>query len=163
MRQRRWNSLKIKEKVIKSLNEFHERSIPAVEEVQDIVEEELIKSRFIQTAKSYILYRDQHARIREMQATLIDSDDLIDGYLKQVDWRVKENSNMAYSLQGLNNHVASAVSSHYWLNKIYPKEVREAHLEADLHLHDLQILAAYCCGWDLKELLMRGFGGAPGK
>ncbi|MBI5023321.1 MAG: ribonucleoside triphosphate reductase, partial [Candidatus Magasanikbacteria bacterium] len=155
---------KIKEKVIKSLNErFHERSIPAVEEVQDIVEEELIKSRFIQTAKSYILYRDQHARIREMQATLIDSDDLIDGYLKQVDWRVKENSNMAYSLQGLNNHVASAVSSHYWLNKIYPKEVREAHLEADLHLHDLQILAAYCCGWDLKELLMRGFGGASGK
>ncbi len=155
---------KIKEKVIKSLNErFHERSIPAVEEVQDIVEEELIKSRFIQTAKSYILYRDQHARIREMQTTLIDSDDLIDGYLKQVDWRVKENSNMAYSLQGLNNHVASAVSSHYWLNKIYPKEVRETHLEADLHLHDLQILAAYCCGWDLKELLMRGFGGAPGK
>jgi len=155
---------KIKEKVIKSLNErFHERSIPAVEEVQDIVEEELIKSRFIQTAKAYILYRDQHARIREMQSTLIDSDDLIDGYLKQVDWRVKENSNMAYSLQGLNNHVASAVSSHYWLNKIYPKEVRETHLEADLHLHDLQILAAYCCGWDLKELLMRGFGGAPGK
>lgn len=155
---------RITEAVVKSLNQkFHERSIPAVEEVQDIVEEELIKARLIKTAKAYILYRDQHARLREMQSTLIDSDDLIEGYLKQVDWRVKENSNMAYSLQGLNNHVASAVSSHYWLNKIYPAEVREAHLNADLHLHDLQILAAYCCGWDLKDLLLRGFGGAIGK
>ncbi len=155
---------RITEEVVKTLNQkFHERSIPAVEEVQDIVEEELIKARLIKTAKAYILYRDQHARLREMQSTLIDSDDLIEGYLKQVDWRVKENSNMSYSLQGLNNHVASAVSSHYWLNKIYPGEVREAHLNADLHLHDLQILAAYCCGWDLKDLLLRGFGGAIGK
>jgi ribonucleoside-triphosphate reductase len=149
--------------VIKDLNKrFHERSIPAVEEVQDIVEEELIKSRLIKTAKSYIIYRDQHARLRDMQ-TLINSDELIENYLKQVDWRVKENSNMAFSLQGLNNHVASMVSSHYWLHKIYPPEVREAHLNADLHLHDLQILAAYCCGWDLKDLLLQGFRGVSGK
>lgn len=155
---------KITAAVVKTLNKkFHERSIPAVEELQDIVEEELIKARLIKTAKAYILYREQHARIRDMQATLIDSDELIEGYIKQLDWRVKENSNMAYSLQGLNNHVASAVSSHYWLNKIYPREVREAHTNADLHLHDLQILAAYCCGWDLKDLLLRGFGGASGK
>ena len=81
----------------------------------------------------------------------------------QSDWRVKENSNMAYSLQGLNNHVASAVSSHYWLHKVYPQEVRDAHANADIHVHDLQTLASYCCGWDLRELLIKGFGGVEGK
>jgi ribonucleoside-triphosphate reductase len=84
-------------------------------------------------------------------------------YLEELDWRVKENANMTYSLQGLNNHVASAISSHYWLNKIYPPEIREAHLDCDFHLHNLQLLAPYCCGWDLKDLLVRGFGGVPGK
>lgn len=149
--------------VEKELNKkFHERSIPAVEEIQDIVEIALIKNRAIKTAKAYILYRDQHARIRDLQ-TLIDSDTLMEGYLVQSDWRVKENSNMAYSLQGLNNHVASSVSAHYWLNKVYPNEIREAHSNADLHIHDLQTLAAYCCGWDLRDILMKGFGGVSGK
>jgi ribonucleoside-triphosphate reductase len=149
--------------VEKELNKkFHERSIPAVEEIQDIVEGVLIKKKEIQTAKAYILYRDQHARIRDLQ-TLIDSDALMEGYLVQSDWRVKENSNMAYSLQGLNNHVASAVSAHYWLHKVYPQEVRDAHANADIHIHDLQTLAAYCCGWDLRDLLMKGFGGVSGK
>ncbi len=147
----------------KELNKkFHERSIPAVEEVQDIVEEALIKNKQIQTAKAYILYRDQHARIRDFKS-LIDSDALMEGYLVQSDWRVKENSNMAYSLQGLNNHVASSVSAHYWLHKVYPEEVRDAHANADLHIHDLQTLSAYCCGWDLRDLLIKGFGGVPGK
>ncbi|MDD5341356.1 MAG: ribonucleoside triphosphate reductase [Patescibacteria group bacterium] len=149
--------------VEKELNKkFHERSIPAVEEVQDLVEVALIKNKQIKTAKAYILYRDQHAQIRNLKA-MIDSDSLIEGYLFQSDWRVKENSNMAYSLQGLNNHVASAVSSHYWLHKVYPQEVRDAHLNADIHIHDLQTLASYCCGWDLRDLLMRGFGGVEGK
>jgi anaerobic ribonucleoside-triphosphate reductase len=149
--------------VEKELNrKFHERSIPAVEEVQDLVEVALIKNKQIQTAKAYILYRDQHAQIRNLKA-MIDSDSLIEGYLFQSDWRVKENSNMAYSLQGLNNHVASAVSSHYWLHKVYPIEVRDAHINADIHIHDLQTLASYCCGWDLRDLLMRGFGGVEGK
>jgi len=149
--------------VIKTLNKkFHVRSIPAVEELQDIVEEELSKAKLFKTAKSYILYRDQRAKVRDMQ-TLINSDELIDGYLNQLDWRVKENSNMSFSLQGLNNHVASAVSSHYWLHRIYPPEVREAHLNGDMHLHDLQLLSAYCCGWDLKDLLLLGFGGVSGK
>jgi len=154
---------KVTEEVIKTLNKrFHARSIPAVEEVQDIVEEELGKAKLFKTAKAYILYRDQRAKIRDMQ-TLINSDELIDGYLNQLDWRVKENSNMSYSLQGLNNHVASAVSSHYWLNRIYPQEVRDAHANGDLHMHDLQLLSAYCCGWDLKEILLKGFGGVSGK
>lgn len=149
--------------VEKELNKrFHERSIPAVEEIQDIVEAILIKNNQIQPAKAYILYRDQHARIRDFQS-LIDSDSLMEGYLVQSDWRVKENSNMAYSLQGLNNHVASSVSAHYWLNKVYPQEVRDAHSNADMHIHDLQTLAAYCCGWDLRDLLMKGFGGVIGK
>lgn len=149
--------------VEKELNKkFHERTIPAVEEVQDFVEEILIKSKQIKTAKAYILYREQHAQIRDLR-TLIDSDALMEGYLAQSDWRVKENSNMAYSLQGLNNHVASAVSAHYWLHKVYPQEVRDAHANADIHVHDLQTLAAYCCGWDLRDLLMKGFGGVMGK
>ena len=149
--------------VEKELNKkFHERSIPAVEEIQDFVEEILIRNRQIKTAKAYILYREQHAQIRDLRS-LIDSDALMEGYLAQSDWRVKENSNMAYSLQGLNNHVASAVSAHYWLHKVYPQEVRDAHANADIHIHDLQTLAAYCCGWDLHDLLMKGFGGVMGK
>jgi len=154
---------KLSDKVIKILNKkFHARSIPAVEEIQDIVEEVLIKNRQIKTAKAYILYRDQRARLREMKS-MIDSDELMEGYLKQTDWRVKENSNMSYSLQGLNNHLASAISSNYWLNKVYTANIREAHKNGDLHLHDLQLLAAYCAGWDLKDLLLRGFGGVTGK
>lgn len=163
IRKREKMAAKITEAVLKTLNKkFHARSIPAVEEVQDIVEEELGKAKLFKTAKAYILYRDQRAKVRDMQ-TLINSDELIDGYLNQLDWRVKENSNMSYSLQGLNNHVASAVSSHYWLTRIYPQEVRDAHANGDLHLHDLQLLSAYCCGWDLKEILLKGFGGVSGK
>ncbi len=154
---------KLSDEVLELLNKkFHERSIPAVEEIQDLVEMVLMKNKFYPTAKAFILYREQHARMRDL-TSLINSDDVMEGYLKKLDWRVRENSNMAYSLQGLNNHVASAVSSHYWLYKIYPVEVREAHLNVDLHIHDLQILAVYCCGWDLQDLLRRGFGGVEGK
>ncbi len=135
--------------------------IPSVEEIQDIVEETLLASPFKKTAKAYILYRDQHARIRQMlqQADI----DLIDKYLEKLDWKVKENSNMAYSLQGLNNYIASQVSEVYWLNKIYTPEVRAAHLQGDLHVHDLGLLSVYCVGWDLQDLLSSGFRGAAGK
>ena len=135
--------------------------LPSVEQIQDVVEEVLLASPFKRTAKAYLLYRDQHARIREMvkQADV----DLIDQYLKRRDWKVKENSNMAYSLQGLNNYIASHVSEVYWLNEIYPAEVREAHISGDLHLHDLGLLSVYCVGWDLADLLTSGFRGAPGK
>jgi len=132
-----------------------------VEKIQDIVEEVLLASPYKKTAKLYIIYRDQHARIRE----LVSAADvkLIDQYLDQLDWQVKENSNMAYSLQGLNNYIASEVSKTYWLNKIYPPEVREAHINGDIHIHDLGLLSVYCVGWDLMDLLVIGFCGAAGK
>lgn len=153
----------VSEKVVQVLNaKFHPRSIPAIEEIQDLVEEVLIKEDLVRAAKAYIIYREQHARLREMKE-LLNSNDIIEGYLQKLDWKVKENANMAYSLQGLNNHVASAVSSHYWLNKIYPPEIRNAHNDGTVHIHDLQILAVYCCGWDLQALLRIGFGGVDGK
>ena len=135
--------------------------LPAVEEVQDTVEEVLLLSPFKKTAKAYILYRDQHARIREMVGKA--DVELIDSYLDRLDWKVQENSNMAYSLQGLNNYISSEVSKVYWLSKIYPAEVREAHSSGDLHVHDLGLLSVYCVGWDLQDLLRCGFRGAPGK
>ena len=154
---------KLSDQVVEALNEkFHARSIPAVEEVQDIVEEVLIVNKQIKTAKAYILYRDNRARLREMES-MINSNDIMEDYLKQSDWRVKENSNMSFSLQGLNNHLASIISSNYWLNKVYTSNIRDAHHNGDIHIHDLQLLAPYCAGWDLKDLLMRGFGGVSGK
>ncbi|HDK43444.1 MAG TPA: ribonucleoside triphosphate reductase [Desulfobacteraceae bacterium] len=132
-----------------------------VETIQDLVEEVLLASPYKKTAKAYILYRDQHARIREM----VNKADvkLIESYLERLDWQVEENSNMAYSLQGLNNYIASEVSKVYWLNKIYTPEVRQAHQQGDLHVHDLGQLSVYCVGWDLQDLLSQGFRGAPGK
>lgn len=137
-------------------------TVPGVEEIQDIVEEVLIKNRLVPVAKAYILYRELHNKLRNINS-LIDSDEMINNYIKKMDWRVRENSNMTYSLQGLNNYVASLVSSNFWLNQIYSKEIGEAHINADLHLHDLAILAAYCCGWELQDFLIKGFGGVPGK
>ena len=136
-------------------------TIPHVEALQDLVEEVLLASAYKKTAKAYILYRDQHARIREM---VLKADvDLIESYLERLDWQVEENSNMAYSLQGLNNYIASEISKVYWLNKIYTPEVRIAHQNGDLHIHDLGQLSVYCVGWDLQDLLKSGFRGAPGK
>lgn len=134
---------------------------PTVEQIQDLVEETLLTSPFKKTAKAYILYRDQHARIREM-AQKADLD-LIDSYLNRLDWQVRENSNMAYSLQGLNNYISSEISKTYWLNKIYPQTIRQAHLSGDFHIHDLGLLSVYCVGWDLQDLLRSGFTGVAGK
>jgi len=148
--------------VLELLNKkFHPNSIPAVEEIQDLVEEVLLKNRLIKIARGYILYREQHRQIRD-----INSDfgvKLMEDYLGQADWRLKENSNMSFSVQGLNNYIASSVSAKYWLNKLYPENIRQAHIQADLHIHDLGLLAPYCCGWDLKDLLTRGFGGVDEK
>ncbi len=134
---------------------------PSVEQLQDIVEEVLLSSPYRRTARAYIIYREQHARIREVRTGI--GLELIDGYLDQLDWKISENSNMSFSLQGLNNYIASEVSQVYWLNKIYPKEVREAHLSGDFHIHDLNLLSVYCVGWDLHDLLRQGFRGAAGK
>jgi len=133
----------------------------SVEQIQDSVEETLLSSRYKKTAKAYILYRDQHAQQREIASSA--HVDLIDQYLQKLDWQVKENSNMTYSLQGLNNYVASEVAKTYWLNKIYPGEIRDAHRSGDLHVHDLNLLSVYCVGWDLFDLLQQGFTGVPGK
>ena len=136
-------------------------SVPTVEEVQDIVEETLLASPFRRTARAYIVYREQHARLREIRDRA--SIDLVDGYLRKLDWQVRENSNMSYSLQGLNNYLASAVSQTYWLNSIYTPEIRAAHESGAFHLHDLNQLSVYCVGWDLHDLLSQGFQGVAGK
>jgi len=148
-------------KVLDLATEIIKDKIPTVEEIQDIVEEILLNSPYKKTAKAYIIYREQHAKIREI--TTKANLDLINQYLNQIDWRVKENSNMSFSLQGLNNYVSSEIVKTYWLNSIYPPEVRKAYIEGDFHIHDLGSLSVYCVGWDLYDLLLTGFRGAPGK
>lgn len=162
-RENRALSEKLADQVIEEISEkFHERSIPAIEEVQDLVEKVIIRNGHTKIAKSYILYRDQHRQLREINDTEME-EKLMKDYLGKADWRLKENSNMSFSVQGLNNYIASAVSAKYWLNKLYPQEIRNAHINGDFHLHDLGMLAPYCCGWDLKTLLIRGFGGVGEK
>lgn len=135
--------------------------LPEVEEIQDIVERVLLDSTFYKTAKAYIIYREQHAQIRNI-ATKANVD-LVENYIQKLDWKIKENSNMCYSLQGLNNYISSDITSEYWLNCIYPPEIRNAHKSGDLHIHDLSLLSVYCVGWDLKDLLKQGFKGVEGK
>ncbi len=135
--------------------------MPSVEEVQDIVEQTLMSSPYYKTAKAYTIYRDQHSKIRELANN--QQIDIIDKYLDQLDWKVKENSNMAFSLQGLNNYISSEISKNYWLNKIYTPEIKNAHANGDFHIHDLNLLSVYCVGWDLQDLLLSGFQGARGK
>jgi len=134
---------------------------PNIEEIQDVVEEVLMASQYKKTAKAYIIYRQQQSKIRDFVSA--SNNDMVDEYLSQLDWQVKENSNMSYSIQGLNNYISSNVSKNYWLNKIYPTEVKKAHLSGDIHIHDLNIISVYCVGWDLKDLLIEGFKGVKGK
>jgi len=141
---------------------FGEDGVPTVEEIQDVVEKVLIENGHARTAKAYILYRKQHQDIREL-AALLSQADLVDQYLDMEDWRVKENSNMSYSLQGLNNYLSSTVIAKYWISRIYPPNIAEAHFSGDFHIHDLGVLGPYCVGWDIKDLLLTGFGGVPGK
>ena len=138
-----------------------EHEIPEVEEIQDLVEEVLLASPHKKTAKAYILYREQHALLRK----IVQNADvkIIDRYLERLDWQIEENSNMNYSLQGLNHYISSKISKTYWLNAIYPQEARKAHESGDLHLHDLGLLSSYCVGWDLQDLLRQGFCGVQGK
>lgn len=152
---------KLADRVITRAEAELTKKIPTVEQIQDIVEQVLLASSYKKTAKAYILYRDQHEKMRELaEASHID---LIDSYIGNLDWRIKENSNMGYSLQGLNNFISSEVSKTYWLNKIYPHEIAEAHKSGDMHVHDLNLLSVYCVGWDLMDLLREGFKGVKGK
>jgi len=153
---------KLAQKVLEVL-EQRIKGIPTVEQVQDIVEEVLILENYVEVAKAYILYREQRRKIRETKISMEDAVEIVDQYVGEMDWEVRENSNMSYSLQGLNNYVSSAIIKKYWLNKVYPKEVREAAENGDIHIHNLQTLGPYCCGWDLYDLLLKGFGGVFGK
>ncbi len=157
-------SKKLSDRVIELLNRrFKKDEIPTVEQIQDIIEEVLILENLVETAKAYILYREQRRRIREAVVLSEEAVDKVDQYLEKLDWEVQENANMAFSLQGLNHYVVSYVVKKYWLNKIYPKEIREANESGDFHIHNLDTLGPYCVGWDLYDLLLEGFGGVYGK
>lgn len=148
-------------RVLTLAHEMYIGNIPEVEEIQDIVERVLLDSPFHKTAKAYILYREQHAQIRKIETKA--HIDLVEHYIQKLDWKIKENSNMCYSLQGLNNYISSDITSEYWLGRIYPPEIRRAHKKGDLHVHDLSLLSVYCVGWDLQDLLKSGFKGVEGK
>lgn len=136
--------------------------IPGVEEIQDLVEKTLVEHGHAKVAKAYILYRKSRDELRNVKG-LFDSIEAVDDYLGLNDWMVKENSNMDFSLQGLNNYIATKIITNYWIRRIYPEAIRNAHESAEMHIHDLGTLGAYCVGWDLKDLLLVGFRGVPGK
>ena len=133
-----------------------------VEAIQDAVEFELFEQKEYQAAKAYIIYRKQHEGIRNVKE-LFSNIDIIDDYLNNNDWRIKESANSSYSLQGMNQHISTIISSQYWLNQIYPSEIGQAHKQGKLHIHDLGFVSVYCVGWDLQELIHVGFKGVPGK
>jgi len=136
---------------------------PGVEQVQDIVEQTLIASNHLATARAYIAYRDQRARLRADRRTLVDVAASINEYLERADWRVQANANQGYSLGGLILNVSGKVVANYWLSHVYPPEIGRAHREADFHIHDLDMLSGYCAGWSLRSLLAEGLNGVPGK
>ena len=144
------------------LDERYHETIPSVEEIQDAVEKILIEEGHAKTAKAYILYRKQHQEMREF-STLLSSINLVDDYITQTDWRVKENSNMNFSLQGLNNYISSKIIADYWLDKLYDEKIKNAHKDCFFHIHDLGTLGPYCVGWSIRDLLLLGFRGVSGK
>ena len=140
----------------------HTRS-PTIEAIQDCAEHTLIGAGYIRTARAYIAYREQHKRLREDRRTLVDVAASVNEYLEHQDWRVNANANQGYSLGGLILNVAGKVTANYWLSHVYPPEIGAAHREADIHIHDLDMLAGYCAGWSLRTLLAEGLNGVPGK
>ena len=134
-----------------------------VEEVQDSVEHVLEQAGYTEVAKAYILYRKQREKIRNMNSTILNYKDVVDSYVKVEDWRVKENATVTYSVGGLILSNSGAVTANYWLSEVYDQEIADAHRNADIHLHDLSMLTGYCAGWSLKQLLLEGLGGIPGK
>ena len=153
----------VTDRVINEVYEQISNEPPSVEQIQDAVELSLMAMGEHKTAKAYIKYRYRHLEFRESKKSAMDILTLFDEYIGKNDWRVKENSNMSYSLQGLNNHIIAKATKHFWLNQVYSDSVKDAHESGELHIHDLGLLSTYCCGWSLEDLLKRGFGGAPGK
>lgn len=138
-------------------------SIPAIEEIQDIVETVLIEQKEVDVAKAYILYRARHEAVRDAKNLMVDINKTMDGYLGQSDWRVNENANVNFSLGGLILHNSGTITANYWLNNIYSKEVADAHKTAAFHIHDLSMFSGYCAGWSLRQLIAEGLGGVPDK
>jgi ribonucleoside-triphosphate reductase len=141
----------------------HQNSIPAIEEIQDIVELTLIEAKEAEVARAYILYRARREAVRDAKRLMLDINSTMDGYLAQVDWRVKENANVNYSLGGLILHNSGSVTANYWLKNIYGQDIAEAHRNADFHIHDLSMFSGYCAGWSLRQLIAEGLGGVPDK
>ena len=134
-----------------------------VENIQDSVEKVLSDNGFADVAKSYILYRKERERLRNVKNTVIDYKKVVDNYLKVEDWRVKENSTVTYSIGGLILSEAGSITANYWLSEVYDEEISNAHRQADIHIHDLSMLSGYCAGWSLKQLIEEGLGGIPGR
>ncbi len=138
-------------------------SIPAIEEIQDVVENVLIEAKEVEVAKAYILYRAKHEALRDQKSLMLDINATMDGYLAQSDWRVKENANVNFSLGGLILHNSGTVTANYWLKNIYTPEIAEAHKNCAFHIHDLSMFSGYCAGWSLRQLIQEGLGGVPDK
>ncbi|MBB1627175.1 ribonucleoside triphosphate reductase [Achromobacter sp. UMC71] len=136
---------------------------PGVETIQNQVEDTLVQAGYWRTARAYIVYREQHARLRSLRHTLVDVESAMEEYLEQRDWRVNANANQGYSLGGLILNVAGKVTANYWLSNVFTPEAGRAHREGDIHIHDLDMLSGYCAGWSLRQLLTEGFNGIPGK
>ena len=149
--------------VLKVLEHKFTDSLPTIECIQDVVEQVLISANYFATSKAYILYRDQRSRARSDKKVVVDVESSINEYLNRLDWRVNANANQGYSNGGLILNVSGKVTANYWLSHVYPANVGEAHRNGDIHIHDLDMLAAYCAGWSLKNLLHEGFNGVPGK
>ena len=135
----------------------------SVEDVQDSVEAVLVQAGYADVAKAYILYRKQREKLRNMKSTILDYKDIVDSYVKNTDWRVKENSTVTYSVGGLILSNSGAITANYWLSEVYDDEIANAHRNADIHIHDLSMLTGYCAGWSLKQLIQEGLGGVTGK
>jgi len=154
---------RLSNRVVALLEEKFLQEIPGVEDVQDLVEKVLIEEGHARTAKAYILYRKQHESLRRIKTTFVEVEKIVSGYLSQIDWRVRENSNIGYSMSGLMLHVAGSVITDYTLDRIYSMEIADAHRNGDIHLHDLYFgITGYCAGWSLSKLLYEGFNGVPG-
>ncbi len=134
-----------------------------VEQLQDMVEKTLIENGHAKTAKAYILYREKRRSAREANALIGATIKMFSEYLGDKDWQIQENANTQKSVNGMNNYIRETFTKQYWLHEIYPEDVRNAHVSGDLHMHDLGFFGPYCAGWDLRQLLMQGFGGVPGK
>lgn len=154
---------KVEEKLRTLLAGRRAHSIPAIEEIQDVVENVLIEEKEVETAKAYILYRAKHEALRDSKSLLLDINATMDGYLAQSDWRVKENANVNFSLGGLILHNSGTVTANYWLKNIYPPEIAECHKNCAFHIHDLSMFSGYCAGWSLRQLIQEGLGGVQDK